>query len=1765
MKNKYIKIILIILLFSIVVMPTKNVYAYSWNGIPSKGWIHNDLWNLGKIEFLSQRFTSSINKNFVITGNNGGIQLTEILELLLCKQKHGSLRFTPTVKSYSNYELTDYIDPWTPSEDEETVKGRAIKLVEDLIPVDDDSYKAYQMVRDELYRDYGESNYPIAPTGYWQGYTYLGPIYCTTPTYSESGSPITEFNNKIAYIMSSGPEFAPTSAQFGFKKGNYTGSKSDVADDQLIQDALWLARPEFNEGGAYSPSTQHAYELYSEANAYESYYNRIVATGYENKVSTNSDRAQVIVNRDDNNENNSNFIVGPFTVTYPDENPFSYIEDMYIIAKNKVNNTQTIVRNFEVITASGTRSYPGNNELFYVKFNAKEAGYPTSADVRISFAYLAETTGTYQVFTGVGKVKQTLGHFSKKDTDRVAHEYTPRHWEDKNNNGKVDKGEETFGDTQYYYYYKYYLSTEIKDLGPYSTQKFAMLNNRSRTWKRYEVSVAGDITLTMDFGGLVWEDTKGGKTTGNDNVYDPSKSINDQTDKPMSNVIVTLYKKDGTIAELSKDNDPNNDAEEQVQNPTKTDSNGKYKFTGINSMFQYYVEFTYNSQYYEPVEYVSPNDSTNGWAKGTWKINSNGTDVQTERENINARFASIGSSPNNYQVNGKYNKTYTKQELLGNELAQDGKSYIKSSTRYVIIDEFGNLLYNSKGEAIVKDYSGKEILVSSLTGEQKTDVDSKIQYVKDCQLSSYTGKDTVNAENKAVRSNDLYPIYSSFVIDNHKEREVLTMLAARGYVDSKIPVLYENDANLYINQGYTLRRLADLALKKDVYNVNVQINDKQHIYEYDTRKASDESAITNPNGTPKGDTVWDIGVRIADAYYNTEYSRELQVSDYEYKIDDYNGKAQDLGKTEDSELKVYITYKITVRNQSQTIKMRLDELVDYYDEDLAYSTNNEKENAYILDNSYAIINKNKYNITRNDNSRYGNDTQTAINGYDNLYVQIENSPYLESGQTAYIYLTFIVKKDGNRNVLLDEGNWKLDAQGNIVSTPIGVGKENIAEINGYSTIYGNNTTVPNVGDVSGKVAGIVDRDSNPGNLNPADVPKDGTINYKNFEDDTDKAPNIKLKLRSTQDENRLIDGIVWEDERNLTNDEQKTTVANGIMDNGETGINGVTVQLVELMENGTEYIWSTKKIIRNNDGSKNTAESKYDLEDVYTKNNGTFTPIINMKGSDGKNLINDVTSSKDGYYAFKSYPAGNYIVRFIYGDTIRTVLPNEQNTNDVTNLLGEYGQNSKSYTGQDYKSTSYQKVDNVANRQYTYRRNNAELTIDSTTDAAKYINNTTGTFYYDISAFENLNVSDAKDIMEDNNNNTENMRQSATLNSREDVENYSNKDVTNHIAEVLASHEQLQDYYKNNKEVVNNLLVELMNKTAMTAETGVIDIEVEKDTKETLNQSKDNTMQYKIQNVNLGLEERPKAQLAINKEVTNVKLTLADGSTLFDATQTATNVLWKNHIPYNVTYKNNMIDSIENIRKDNADIVGLIQLSMDEELMHGATIRISYKITVTNVGEVDYDDNQFYYTGTTSDITKVVKTQANQVIDYVANNLQFDSSIAENNKAWKVIKLENLTGHDNINNDLVNSNLKDKLEQYNTIIITKASSNIAKTQLVPTIYNEKYNEKESQVSDDLVLTQLITSENNTDDLTYKNIVEIVKTSNTVGRRNEYSVVGNQDPTKEPKEMDSDRSEVIRILPPFGNAGIYIIIATTVIIAIGILAGGIMFIKKKVLK
>ena len=1497
--------------------------------------------------------------------------------------------------------------------------------------------------------------------------------------YTQVGSG-TYSNDEKAYIL--------TSLENVYGEDSEYGKKYSLND---MQTAYWLSLGQ--EPAEKNKGTANGRKLYENAQKYAEFVQQ------DFSASIDSSLAQVIADR-----KNQSYIVGPFSLDYPDYTA----EDISYVKSLSINNGALLYdethEDFEIIFESEGTQVPGANgmqkpypkagEKFFIKFDAKKINYEKKINLSAEFEYINGTNIDYTQLDTLADIYKYYGYCwideppynMEVASVTISATYPQIDIVDEVGNGTFtnqpteDGGEKPVENKDPIYgnrnkkidgltiqvrqpYIKQGKERErVEDAQKTTIVGIDAAGNATEGKRTYNIeSTDVDIDLSMELGGYAWEDAKGGKESTSNGTYETSE-------KRIPNMLVTLYQAGG--GEVAS---------------TRTDENGEYIFKNLNAMYQYSVKFTYNGQYYQPVNF----EDSSTWGGSNWQTNSNAKDVTSERKEYNIRFEQIGSAPANYKtkdgtykgvgVRG-YNKSYTKEELLAAG----------------VIDEFGNLI------------GGNE---------------SMAQYVEDCMMDAYTTADGAAG---------LYPTPEIFLIDKqYKWLNTPKLLASNGIAG--IAILYPNA--YYINLGVERREESDLAIKKDVDKVTLEINGQTHTYTYDTLENKENA-----------ENQWDISVRLSDAYYNTKYSRELYKEDYIYKASMYGERTEELGKTKEDELEVYITYKIMVRNQAMSIQAKVDEIVDYYDKDLEYVDNR----------SYIEIkrgeNKGKYAAKASQTSRYeqiSSSTKTEIEGYDNLYVTGLDDKYLTAGQTAYVYLTFKVKKDA-----ADGEDWvRLDE---VVETgaPIGVGKENIVEINGYSTRYAPGTTVPNIGDVSLEAAGIIDRDSNPGNLKPTDVPKDGNITYENFEDDTDKAPNMRIILYREDDKTRVISGTVWEDERNQTL--ELTSIGDGQKTDDETLINGVTVQLVEIMKNGKEYVWREF-------GSKGHTLEEYQQLTEEQKKKGlgagagtgsgtkeTETPIINYK-----NLIPDYkfTAEHDGQYAFKSFMPGKYVVRFIYGDTVKTVLPSS---------LG--GLNAKSYNGQDYKSTTYQAgveqtgkyiwrekstwnvgeevLGNVLTEVSAYDKETSdhnERVSVPTVDANNNLDVTKQNgYYYNIAESDKLkNVSDAKDIWS----------------RRSQVIDYSSNSVTNYIAEVLASHKV--DYNVMNDR--NTLVKDLIEKTNMTAETGLMVIELEYNQSGSDGNKKDNT--YQITNVDLGLEERPKAGLAINKEVTNVKLTLADSSVLFDAKNTTQNVLWRKHETYKTGYdsKTHRLDdkkftNLANIRELNKNKIGLIQLSMDEELMHGATIRITYKLTVTNIGEVDYKDDCFYYTGKVKDTSTIVKTKADQVIDYVPNNLQFN---AEENSNWSVIQKDELNTK-NMYTTLVNNNLRKEVEKYNTVIQTGALGK----ELVPVIASKE----ESSVEVPLVLTQLITSENKEDDLTYSNVVEIVKTSNTVGRRNEYSVVGNQDPSKLPQELDSDKAEVIKILPPFGNIQNYIAIGLIISGTLGLVILAIIFIRKRVI-
>ena len=1624
----------------------------------------------------------------------------------------------------------------------------------------------------------------------WNGDAIFGPevVIMETQTraedhYKQVGTTETSTNTKLSFVL--------TTMENAYS--GVTGSIRNRYSLSDIQTAHWLVADLDGRVPDAGHLTDNGKTLFKKAESYQNFVDTYInGNGYkaqihgmksdsyasgtktgkqdeENTKSVTNDpqaEAQVIVN-----QATKSYIVGPLSTTYPYYEDISYIKAIYLVTDKGTDNEKTLVYDentddFEIefigATVSGSnglkKKYPASNAKFYVKFSAEKTNYPKTVNMYVDLEYLEKSTVKFNILDTKANVYQYIGYVSSVNYSKyrlregygngtIRYMYFKKNWIGKTviRYGKVKTS--GLSSSKGVVVVQPFVQMTEYPVRSLRAQQLRVALDGSRTYNVYTATVSGKpdskkpdtpdtpdddidipINLTFELGGRVWVDG----TVGKENDYDGL--FNKQTDTPMSNVKVSLYQVSGLDGNQSG----------KFIAATTTDNNGEYLFQNQNAMYQYYVKFTYNGQYYQPTVYnVNRQDSN-------WDNTSKGLDILKERDTFNASFREIGSAPKNTVTTNNPSEMHTRDELE------------EAGT----IDKFGNI----NGEV-------------SSNGERK----SKDEYVNQSMMDAYTCNGT--------STKDLYPGFQVFVTEDFLNAKSNTAQILKFVAAQKIETLYKNpDVMHHINLGLVLREQLDLALRKDVYKATLEINGKTQVYTYNKRDGLETDAA--------GNSYWEVKTRLSDAsYYGNDYSRELYREDYDYKVDNYSivdnaTTLENLGLSEDSELKVYVTYKFTIRNRSENIAAAVTEVVDYYDADYTYV----QDRSYLGDNAGNKIG----NVYLKDASRYGVETQTTIAGYKNLYITGDQSysnaandtvtsnmfPLSDpdSNKDVYFYVTFMVNKDAARNILLDE-----DAAS---GTANGVGKENIAEINGYKSYYGQKAKAPNTGNSqtqqeykTGDIAGIADCNSTPGNLNPTDVPKDGAIKYENFENDTDKAPNIRIILN--RDNLRTVEGTVFEDTRNV--DEQNARVGDGLKDN-ETGINGVRVQLVELRQGKDgktyEYIW----------------------KEVLSGNTDSTTPIINNSGLVPNYTID--TANADGKYKFTSFAPGNYIVRFIYGSGESTVLgttytnynTGNEEENPVTNLYASQegykkktegsgysassaniGLNKNSYNGQDYKSTSYQ--------------------VGVNNGSGAYTNNKTGSYEYNFSEADQGQYSDAKDIM-NKDDNVVNVAPNADYlvncnNARKTVEAYSNGDMTNHLAEILASYESIPEYNgtKYTAEEMKNLLNEFMKNTYMIAESGKIDVNFEYNRNgeepgvtNTSGTGHDNIGKenyqmagyYVLKDLDLGLVQRPKAQLKVTKQITNVKLTLANNSTLFDASARATNVLWINHIAHgqdteneystNKNYNNSLM--LNPVVRQNSTNKGKVQLTMDEELMHGSTLQITYAITVANVGEVDYNEEQFYYTGKVADTSTVVKTDPKVLVDYVGtqvhdynsnddntatrNNLQFNKA---QNPDWNTISSADL-----LNNGLLNTRLTGNVNKYTDghIITTTAASK----GLIPVIADQRnvkdkianafksdplhaletVNSTQSVSGVQLILTQMITQDSSSDDRIYNNMTELVTTQNTVGRKMSYSVVGNQDPTMEPREIDADDSQEVVILPPFGNTHLFYVLGGA--IALILIAG-----------
>lgn len=356
-----------------------------------------------------------------------------------------------------------------------------------------------------------------------------------------------------------------------------------------------------------------------------------------------------------------------------------------------------------------------------------------------------------------------------------------------------------------------------------------------------------------------------------------------------------------------------------------------------------------------------------------------------------------------------------------------------------------------------------------------------------------------------------------------------------------------------INLGIEEREQPDLSVKKDLQSVKLTVNGRGQVYEYDKRFT---------NLSESGGDGYEIGVKFGNRYGNMRYTRPIYKADAEFTSAD-----------KDRELKVYLTYRIGIKNNSSNVQARVNQIVDYYDS--RYETD-------------SIIVGRSIDTNANITNQISFTKENYNNEYNKLLIQTEELGLIKG-------ISGVTENEGNSKEIYVQFKLSREAVVEIMNSKETL--DNVTEITSYS-IFDKN---------GGSVYAGIDRNSNPGNAVPGS--KD------TYEDDTDWAPSIQLETK-VPDAGRKISGNVFEDKAiadKLT--KENIRQGNGIFDTTEE--NGIPNVKVEL--------WR-KEV------------------DPETRQYNMWTKVKEL----------DKTES-NGEYEFNDFAAGDYEVRFTWGDETYSV------------------------------------------------------------------------------------------------------------------------------------------------------------------------------------------------------------------------------------------------------------------------------------------------------------------------------------------------------------------------------------------------------------------------------------------------------------------------------------------------------------------------------
>ena len=399
--------------------------------------------------------------------------------------------------------------------------------------------------------------------------------------------------------------------------------------------------------------------------------------------------------------------------------------------------------------------------------------------------------------------------------------------------------------------------------------------------------------------------------------------------------------------------------------------------------------------------------------------------------------------------------------------------------------------------------------------------------------------------------------------------------AGRYIVDESDAFVIEN-----VNLGLVKREQPQISISDDIEKAIVEVNGYSHEYLYSQR-----------NSNVQDGSAFNVAVKFGKEYVDG-YTRAIYPSDVQF--------SSELASRDDArKLKVDVIYSVTIRNLSNSLKMGVGELVNYYDKE------------YTIIDSWVEGDDSK-RVVWNNTSKYG---QSYDDGkYVGSYTTSLADTKINAGESLTVYIKFRVSDGAVLGLLSEKATLN-----------------NTTEIFSYSTYYGTNKE----GCAEGDIYAAVDTASAPGNAKPGDK--------NTYEADTDDAPSLLLEAKGV----RELAGTVFEDSTSSELKSGEERRGDGIYNDGENIVSGVTVELLRAEDLAIATIYPPK--------DTDTAEGT----EVSTADSGRDAKFI---------------TTADGKYIFRGIEPDKYLLKYTY-------------ENGVTKIFDTTGKEVKDVTVQGYKST----------------------------------------------------------------------------------------------------------------------------------------------------------------------------------------------------------------------------------------------------------------------------------------------------------------------------------------------------------------------------------------------------------------------------------------------------------------------------------------------